>query len=84
MAISLYHDLVGKMKFGFLQCWTSKIYVLYIYMWDVQTVLNFIKKNWGNNKEITDKGFSLKLRMLIALVTAARAIEIHHLNILKI
>ena len=53
-------------------------------MWDVQTVLNFIKKNWGNNKEITDKGFSLKLRMLIALATAARAIEIHHLNILKI
>ena len=53
-------------------------------MWDVQTVLNFIKKNWGNNKEITDKGFSLKLRMLIALATAARASEIHHLNILKI
>ena len=76
--------LVGKKKVGFLQCWTSKTYILYIYIWDAQTALNFIKENWGNNKKIIDKGFSLKLRMLIALATAARAIEIYHLNILKI
>ena len=51
------------------------------FTWGVQTVLKFIKENWGNNREIIDKELSLKLAMLRALTTASRAMEIHHLNI---
>ena len=51
------------------------------FTWDVQTVLKFIKENWGNNREIIDKELSLKLAMLRALTTASRAMETHHLNI---
>ena len=51
---------------------------------DVRTVLHFIKENWGNNKKIIGKEFPLKLKMLIVLTTASRAIEMHQLNILKI
>ena len=47
---------------------------------EVQTVLIFIKGNWGNNKEITDKKLSLKSTMFIALTTASRAMEMHDIN----
>lgn len=42
------------------------------FIWNVQTVLNFIKENWGENKEITDKELSLKLKMLTAFTTVSR------------
>jgi len=89
-AISAYHDLVDGKKIG------SHVKVCelltgvfnsrppqpkYTFIWDVQVVLDYIKEVWADNKSISDKCLSLKLTMLIALVSAFRAIQIQHLDI---
>ena len=49
-------------------------------MWDVQSVLEYIKVNWPANNVILDKLLSLKLVMLLALASASGAIQIQHLT----
>ena len=49
--------------------------------WDVQIVLEFIKKNWTDNKYLPNKNLTLKLTMLLALMSASGASNIHHLDI---
>ena len=53
----------------------------YTFIWDLQTVLNFIEENWGIIKEIIDKEVSLKWTMLMALTKVSRASKMHHLRI---
>ena len=53
----------------------------YTFIWDVQTVLGYIKVNWPVNNVLSDKLLSLELSMLLALASALSAIQIHHLDI---
>ena len=53
----------------------------YTFVWDVQTVLEYIKVNWTVNNVLSDKLLSLKLSMLLALASASTTIQIQHLNI---
>ena len=46
-----------------------------------ERVLDFKKESWSGNKKICNKEIYLKLTKLIALVTASRTIQIHHLVI---
>ena len=55
----------------------------YTFTWDVQTVLEYIKVNWPFNNVLLEKLLSLKLSMLFALVSASTAVQIQHLDILK-
>ena len=45
--------------------------------WDVQIV----KNNWTDNKSLPNKSLTLTLTMLLALTSASRASNIHHLDI---
>ena len=53
----------------------------YVFIWDVQVVLNFIKSNWPVSSNLSDKNLTLKLTTLLALTSSSRASAIHHLNI---
>ena len=49
--------------------------------WDVQIGLEFIKNNWTDNKSLPNKSLTLTLTMLLALTSASRASNTHHLDI---
>ena len=53
----------------------------YCFIWNVQTVIEFIRKEWGRNQELSNKFLTYKLTMLMALTSASRAIGLQHLNI---
>ena len=53
----------------------------YLFVWDFQEVLNFIKSTWGETDRLGEKELSLKLCMLLALTARSRASGIHHLDI---
>ena len=53
----------------------------YTFIWDVQTVLEYIKVNWPVNNVLSDKLLSLKLSMYLTLASSLRAIQVQHLDI---
>ena len=53
----------------------------YCFIWNVQTVIEFIRKEWGRNQELSDKFLTYKLTMLLALTSASRALGLQHLSI---
>ena len=53
----------------------------YVFIWDVQIVLDFMKKNWGDTKSLSHKFLTFKLVMLMALTSASRAGALHLLDI---
>lgn len=53
----------------------------YAFTWDVQSVLNFVKQNWGKHETLTDKELTFKLVILLALTSASRACTIHCLDL---
>ena len=65
----------------------------YSCMWDVQSVLDFTKRNWAHIKELSEfsessflckcvsKHLTLKLKILAALTSASRPSSICHLNV---
>ena len=53
----------------------------YCFFWNFQTVIEFIRKEWGRNQELSDKFLTCKLTMLLALTSASRALGLKHLNI---
>ena len=53
----------------------------YLFVWDVQVVLDFIKSKWGDTDTLAGKEVTLKLCMLMALITTSRALGLHHLDI---
>ena len=40
------------------------------FIWNVQTVTDFIKSEWGQNEGLSDKYLTYKLTMLFALISA--------------
>ena len=44
-------------------------------------VIEFIRKKWGRNQELSDKVFTYKLTMLLAFTSASRVLDLQHLNI---
>ena len=89
-AISSFHEKIE----GFPVGQDSEVYTLltgvfnlrppqpkYSSTWDVQIVLEFIRNNWTDNKSLPNKNLTLTLTMLLALTSASRASNIHHLDI---
>ena len=50
----------------------------YIFVWDVQADLNFIKKDWGISNSLTDQELTYKLCLLLSLTTASRVSGLQH------
>ena len=44
----------------------------YCFIWNVQTVIDFIKSEWRQNENLADKYLTFKLKMLLALTSAFR------------
>ena len=53
----------------------------YCFIWNVQTVIEFIRKEWGRNQELSEKLLTYKLTMLMALTSDSRSLGLQHLNI---
>ena len=53
----------------------------YTFIWDVQTVINYIQENMADNSCLSDKDLTFKLTMLLALTSASRTLGLHHLDI---
>ena len=53
----------------------------YCFTRNVQTVIEFIRKEWKRNQELSDKFLTYKLTMLLAVTSASRALGLQHLNI---
>ena len=46
----------------------------YCFIWNVQTVTDFIKSEWGQNEDLSDKYLTYKLTMSLALTSAFRVL----------
>ena len=53
----------------------------YVFIWDVEVVLNYVKNNWSDNNSLSLMDLTLKLTVLLALTASARAGAIHHLDV---
>ena len=53
----------------------------YSLIWNVQTVIDFIKSEWGQNEDLSDKYLTYKLKMLLALTSAPRVLGLQHFDI---
>ena len=53
----------------------------YVFIWDVQIVINYIKSEWGYSEGPSDKLLALKFVMLMTLTLASRVSAIHHLGV---
>ena len=53
----------------------------YCFIWNVQTVIDFIESEWGQNEDLSDKYLTYKLTMLLALTTACRVLGLQHSDI---
>ena len=53
----------------------------YCFTRNIQTVIEFIRKEWKRNQELSDKFLTYKLTMLLAVTSASRALGLQHLNI---
>ena len=52
----------------------------YVFIWDIQTVLDFVKCQWSGC-DLSDKVLTYKVVILMALSSASRASVIHHLDV---
>ena len=52
----------------------------YCSIWNVQTGIEFIRKEWGRNQELSDKFLTYKLFMLMALASSSHAVDMKHLR----
>ena len=89
LAISVYHVHVDDKPIGqhpLVCCLLSGIFnsrspqPKYLFVWDVQEVLNFIKSTLGETDRLGEKEFSLKLCMLLTLTASSIASGICHLD----
>ena len=89
-AISAYHcylerKLVGQQKqvCALLKgVFTKKPLQLgYVFTWDVQVMLDFIKNRWESFHSLSDRDLTFKLLVLLALTSTSRACTIHCLDI---
>ena len=89
-AISAYHEKVYDMLVGQYPFITSLMAGIfnskqhqprYIFIWYVQVVLNFMKKDWVVSSSLTDQELTYKLCMLLSLTTASRVSGLQLLDI---
>ena len=89
-AISAYHEKVDDMSEDQDPLVTSLMAGIlnsrphqprYISFWDVQVVLNFIKKDLGISSSVTDQELAYKLCILLSLTTAYRVSSLQYLDI---
>ena len=73
------HPLVSSLMAGIFNSRPSQ--PRYIFVWDVQVLLNFIKKDWGISSSLIDQELTYKLCMLLSLTTASRISSLQHLDI---
>ena len=52
----------------------------YCFIWNVQTVIDFIKSERGQNEDLSDKYLTYKLTMLLVLTSASRGLGLQHLD----
>ena len=89
-AISAFHDYVDGKPFG----QHPEVCVLvsgifnnrppqpkYMFVWSVESVINYIKTNWKNNENLSGKYLTYKLVILMALTSASRASAMHCLDV---
>ena len=53
----------------------------YCFIWNVQTVIDFIKSEWGQNEDLSDKYLTYKLTVLLALTSPSRVLGLQHFDI---
>ena len=53
----------------------------YCYIWNVQTVIDSIKSERGQNEDLSDKYLTYKPTMLLAVTSASRVLGLRHLDI---
>ena len=51
------------------------------FIWDVQLVINYSKKDLSDNKKLTDKQLNLKVTILLTLTSASLVGGLHNLDI---
>ena len=89
-AISAFHDLIQGKPVGEHPriCYlvagvfnSRPPQVRYCFIWNVQTVIDFIKSEWEKNEDLPDTYFTFKITMLLALTSAFRVLGLEHLDI---
>ena len=84
-----YHEKVDGMPVGQHPLVTSLMAGIFnsrppqprhIFVWDVQVVLNFVKKDRGISSSLTDQELTYKLCKLLSLPTASRVSGLQHLD----
>ena len=89
-AISAFHDHIQGKPVGEHPRICSLVAVVfncrppqprYCFIWNVQAVIDFIKSEWGQNEDLSDKYLSYKLTMLLALTSASRVLGLQHLDV---
>ena len=53
----------------------------YYFIWNVQTEIDFIKSELGQNEDLSDKYLTYKLTTLLARTSASRVLGSQHLDI---
>ena len=87
--ISAYYEKVDDMPVGqdslvmsLMAIFNSKpLQPRYILVWDVQVVLNFIKKDWEISKSQTDQELTYRLCMLFSSTAASRFSSLQRLHV---
>ena len=51
------------------------------FVWDVKQVLHFLKENFGDNDQLSNKELTLKVTSLLALTTSSRISALHILDL---
>ena len=52
-----------------------------VFIWDIQTVLGFIKSQFSGWENLADKVVTHKVDILMTLLSASRALAVHHLDV---
>ena len=53
----------------------------YVFVWSVESVINYVKTKWKNNENLSEKYLTYKLVILVALASASRASAMHCLDV---
>ena len=53
----------------------------YMFVWDAKQVLDFLKEKFGDNDQLSNKGLTLKVTILLALTISSRISALHILDL---
>ena len=89
-AISAFHDFVDGKPVGQhpeVSALVSGIFnnrplqPRYVFVWSVESVINYIKTTWKSNENLSGKYLTYELVILMALTSASRASAMYHLDV---